>query len=200
MPASRGSPMQLRRLALLWCVWRCEAIASVVAWRMGHEPIAKPTPAHGDRHARWRLPLVSREARSRGAACILTEGDEAGDALGLADAEEARDPLEVRERWPELRTIQGSIRACRTLDEAELAVKLESDFRTDPTILRDIDFRALRSRLNLDVKSHLDRGVSVDVLTSEQVADMHVRLKEAERSLGEIIPRYNVTRPGKHRQ
>ena len=188
--------MQLRRLALLWCAWRCDAIVRVVPWRMGHEPIAKPTAAHGDGHVDWRLPMVSREVRARGVACILTDGDETGDPLGLAGADEARDPLEVRERWPELRNIQGSIRACRTLDEAELAVKLESDFRTDPSILRDIDFRALRSRLNLDVKSRLDQGVSVDVLSAEQVADMHVRLKEAMRALGEIVPRYNDTRPG----
>ena len=40
----------------------------------------------------------------------------------------------MRERYPILRDISASIRTRRTVEESELALKLEAEFRSDPTL------------------------------------------------------------------
>ena len=81
-------------------------------------------------------------ARSRIRACAITEAEE---QLGGASAAvpEQWVALAMRERYPTLRDISASIRARRTVEEAELALKVEEDFRVDPSLFADIDFAAL---------------------------------------------------------
>ena len=44
--------------------------------------------------------------------------------------------LALRERYPRLQNLSSAILVRRTIEEAELAIKLESEFKTDPSILQ----------------------------------------------------------------
>ena len=59
----------------------------------------------------------------------------------------------MRERYPILRDISASIRTRRTVEEAELALKLEGEYRADPTLFEDIDFEGLIARIDADARS-----------------------------------------------
>ena len=50
-------------------------------------------------------------------------------------------------------TLSLSIRVRRTLEEAELALQLEGEFNSDPSILNDIDFGSLQRRVERDMSS-----------------------------------------------
>ena len=58
---------------------------------------------------------------------------------------------ESNERFSRLADISRSIGQRRTVEEAEFALRLEEDFNADPSILRDIDFGAILSRLRADL-------------------------------------------------
>ena len=60
-------------------------------------------------------------------------------------------------RYPRLRDLSLNIRVRRTLEEAELALQLESEFNSDPSILNDIDFDSLQRRVERDMSSGNDR-------------------------------------------
>ena len=59
----------------------------------------------------------------------------------------------MRERYPILRDISASIRTRRTVEEAELALKLEGEYRADPTLFEDIDFEGLIARIDADARA-----------------------------------------------
>lgn len=94
-------------------------------------------------------PALRAVSAPRAAAVHLCAGSSAVETAeaelldGLEKEPEAWVALAMRERYPVLRDISCSIRTRRTVDEAELALKLEEDFRADPSLFEDIDFSAL---------------------------------------------------------
>jgi len=99
--------------------------------------------------------------------------------------------FEFTEHFSTLNDISCAIKMQRTLNEAELALKLERDFRQDPTILQDIDFRAIAVRLQKDLQIS-DSRLST-MLSAEEVSALRERQAAADAALRSVLPRY-VTR------
>ena len=90
--------------------------------------------------------------------------------------------MALRERYPVLRDLTKSIRARRTVEEAELAIKLEDEYRADPSLFEDIDFVALEQRLEQDVQlDALREWTSAGILSEQQLDDLCERQVPAER-------------------
>lgn len=106
---------------------------------------------------------------------LLTE-----DGAELQD--EGWEQLALRQRYPRLRDIVASIGVRRTIEEAELAIQLESEFNQDPSILRDIDFASLASRLQQDHETSGEVLRRANVLTEDEVDDLHQRQRAAQAS------------------
>jgi len=103
--------------------------------------------------------------------------------------------LTLSRRYPLLRDISVSIRVRRTVEEAELALKLEGEFNPDPSILQDIDFAALCWRLNDELAAAA--ALPTNVLSADEASKLNRRNREAQRALAEVVPKYlNVTTSG----
>jgi len=98
--------------------------------------------------------------------------------------------LAMRERYPILRDISASIRAKRTIEEAELALKIEEDFRVDPSLFADIDFAALLDNIAVDRSPQSVERLET-VLTEDELADLQTRWKEASTALEALLPIYS---------
>ena len=84
----------------------------------------------------------------------------------------------MRERYPILRDISASIRTRRTVEEAELALKLEGEYRADPTLFEDIDFEGLIARIDADARAENVARIST-VLSDEDFSNLRTRWEEA---------------------
>merc|ERR1719247_1558111 len=98
--------------------------------------------------------------------------------------------LAMRERYPILRDISASIRTRRTVEEAELALKLEGEYRADPTLFEDIDFEGLIARIDADARSENVARIST-VLSEEDFSNLRTRWEEARAELARLVPIYS---------
>ena len=81
-----------------------------------------------------RTLVPRRGSSSRGGALIACDAPPEQDspATDSVPLDEQWVGLAMRERYPILRDISASIRTRRTVEEAELALKLEAEYRADP--------------------------------------------------------------------
>merc|ERR1719247_3351817 len=98
--------------------------------------------------------------------------------------------LAMRERYPILRDISASIRTRRTVEEAELALKLEGEYRADPTLFEDIDFEGLIARIDADARAENVARIST-VLSDEDFSNLRTRWEEARAELARLVPIYS---------
>lgn len=129
------------------------------------------------------------------AVAALDAAPAAADAGTQPDGSEAERELQwealgTMERFSRLSDIRDSIRARRTVEEAEFALTLEADFNSDPTILRDIDFGAILARLRADLADGGERLRAAGVLTLDEQAALRARQVEAQAKLSEVAPQY----------
>ena len=96
----------------------------------------------------------------------------------------------MRERYPILRDISASIRTRRTVEEAELALKLEGEYRADPTLFEDIDFEGLIARIDADARAENVARIST-VLSDEDFSNLRTRWEEARAELARLVPIYS---------
>jgi len=153
--------------------------------------------------------VASAHYLSRGAPAALAVGSPreapaAAEAVGAAAAsaasaedaaEESERDLEwevlaSNERFSRLADISRSIGQRRTVEEAEFALRLEEDFNADPSILRDIDFGAILSRLRADLG---EDACHAAVLTPDELQALRGRQRSAETALADVAPRYNAS-------
>ena len=99
-------------------------------------------------------------------------------ALSIRLATLAQVGLAMRERYPILRDISASIRTRRTVEESELALKLEAEFRADPTLFEDIDFAALIARIDSDARAENVARITT-VLSEEDLLALRTRWEQA---------------------
>ena len=101
--------------------------------------------------------------------------------------------LAMRERYPILRDISASIRTRRTVEESELALKLEEEFRADPSLFEDIDFAALIARIDSDARAENVARITT-VLSEEDLLALRTRWEQARAELAVLLPIYaNLT-------
>ena len=93
-------------------------------------------------------------------------------------------------RYPRLRDLSLSIRVRRTLEEAELALQLESEFNSDPSILNDIDFGSLQRRVERDMSSGNERLLRAGLLSTAEADDLRARQERAAAGLRLLVPQY----------
>ena len=118
------------------------------------------------------------------------EGASVQQAIGAEERSEQWVALAMRERYPILRDISLSIETRRTIEEAELALKLESEYRADPTLFEDIDFAALIARIDADRRpANVERIAKV--LSEEELAELSARWTDARKQLDELLPMYS---------
>jgi len=98
--------------------------------------------------------------------------------------------LAMRERYPILRDISASIRTRRTVEESELALKLEAEFRSDPTLFEDIDFAALIARIDSDARAENVARITT-VLSEEDLLALRTRWEQARAELAVLLPIYS---------
>ena len=127
-------------------------------------------------------------ARSRIRACAITDAEEQG--VASAAAPEQWVALAMRERYPILRDISSSILTRRTLEEAELALKVEEDFRNDPSLFADIDFEQLIARIETD-RSPENRARLKEVMTEAEFANVTARWGRVAGELEALLPTYS---------
>ena len=96
----------------------------------------------------------------------------------------------MRERYPILRDISASIRTRRTVEEAELALKLEGEYRADPTLFEDIDFEGLIARIDADARAENVARIST-VLSDDDFSNLRTRWEEARAELARLVPIYS---------
>ena len=94
----------------------------------------------------------------------------------------------LSERHERLRGIALSIRVRRTLDEAELAVKLAQEYQADPSILQDIDFISLERRLERDLGESNAELRRNGLVPSRELDELTSRQRAAIAELREIEP------------
>ena len=97
-----------------------------------------------------------------------------------------------KQRHAKLSSIARAISVKRTLDEAELAVKLASDFGTDPSLLRDIDFVSLSRRLERDLRETNAELAQSQELSAEELDRLAGRQEEALQQLQLLQPEEEV--------
>ena len=93
-------------------------------------------------------------------------------------------------RYPRLRDLSLNIRVRRTLEEAELALQLESEFNSDPSILNDIDFDSLQRRVERDMSSGNERLLRAGLLSAAEADDLRARQERAAAGLRLLVPQY----------
>lgn len=93
-------------------------------------------------------------------------------------------------RYPRLRDLSLNIRVRRTLEEAELALQLESEFNSDPSILNDIDFGSLQRRVERDMSSGNERLLRAGLLSAAEADDLRARQERAAAGLRLLVPQY----------
>jgi len=91
-------------------------------------------------------------------------------------------------RYARLRDIALSISVRRTVDEAELALKLANDYSADPSILQDIDFASLMIRLKTDIAVSNKQLRRAALVPPEELAKISDRQRDALSSLGTVQP------------
>ena len=94
----------------------------------------------------------------------------------------------MRERYAKLRDISLSISVRRTIDEAELALKLAEDFGADPSILQDIDFVSLMRRVDRDLRKNVKELAASDLVSKEELQTLQERQRAAIDSLQRLQP------------
>ena len=120
---------------------------------------------------------------------------------GSGDGDEGADVADwssflVLQRYERLRDIALSIRVRRTVDEAEFALKLASEYQSDPSILQDIDFGALTLRLERDLTESSVELERADLLSDEELTSLTSRQREALEQLSAVAPALQETRSG----
>jgi hypothetical protein len=115
--------------------------------------------------------------------------DGSGGAGAAAGREDWAEYL-TRGRAAKLRDIALSIRLRRTIEEAELALKLEAEYNADPSLIQDIDFASLVGRLTVDASTN-NRIVEASGLVSEdEMAALRARQAAAIGALTAVQPKY----------
>lgn len=105
--------------------------------------------------------------------------------------------LALRERFPRLQNLSFAILAKRTVEEAELAIKLEREFQNDASILQDIDFSTLSARLEQDLNRTDAQLRGTGILTDDELDALQAQQRRAVELLGRLAPKYrNVTTSG----
>ena len=94
----------------------------------------------------------------------------------------------LRERYVKLRDIALTISVRRTIDEAELALKLAADFGADPSILQDIDFVSLIRRVERDLEENKDELQRAQLMPAEELALLEQRQRDALGALQRVQP------------
>jgi hypothetical protein len=102
-----------------------------------------------------------------------------------------------RERHERLRDIALGISVRRTVDEAELALKLAREYKSDPSILQDIDFVVLMRRLEQDLESGATAQlVKKQLMAPDEEEQLRTRQRDAAASLSDIQPEALSMRSG----
>jgi len=91
-------------------------------------------------------------------------------------------------RYARLRDIALSISVRRTVDEAELALKLAKDYSSDPSILQDIDFASLMRRLETDISQSNEQLRRSTLMEPEELASVDSRQRGALARLATVQP------------
>lgn len=94
----------------------------------------------------------------------------------------------LRERYAKLRDIALTISVRRTVDEAELALKLASDFGADPSILQDIDFVSLIRRVQRDLDENTVELERAQLMPAEELRQLEQRQRDALGALQRVQP------------
>jgi len=135
--------------------------------------------------------VVPRHRSPRGGAVVALdvppEQEPAPDSVPL---DEQWVGLAMRERYPILRDISASIRTRRTVEESELALKLEAEFRADPTLFEDIDFAALIARIDADARAENVARITT-VLSEDELVALRTRWEQARAELEALLPTYS---------
>jgi len=141
--------------------------------------------------------VVPRQLRSSRVGLAVALDDAPTEPLADTDAAEQPVPLDeqwvslaMRERYPILRDIIASIRTRRTVEESELALKLEGEYRADPTLFEDIDFEALIVRIDADARAENVARIST-VLSEEDFSALRTRWEQARAELARLVPIYS---------
>ena len=102
----------------------------------------------------------------------------------------------LRERHERLRDLALSISVRRTVDEAELGLRLADDFKADPSILQDIDFASLARRLERDIAESNGDLRRAQLLAPKELEDLTTRQRKALTALSKLGPEELATASG----
>ena len=94
----------------------------------------------------------------------------------------------LRERYTKLRDIALTISVRRTIDEAELALKLADDFNSDPSILQDIDFKSLIRRVERDLAGNNAEVAASKLMDASELKTLEQRQRKALDALQRVQP------------
>ena len=111
-------------------------------------------------------------------------------ALPSDSSELGWEALATSERHSVLSRLARWVTLRRTVDEAEFALTLEADFNSDPTILRDIDFSAILSRLRADMRDEATGLAQAAGINEGEIETLQKRQRKAEERLAAVAPRY----------
>ena len=92
------------------------------------------------------------------------------------------------ERHTKLRDIALTISVRRTIDEAELALKLADDFNSDPSILQDIDFKSLIRRVERDLAGNNAEVAASKLMDASELKTLEQRQRKALDALQRVQP------------
>jgi len=169
-------------LVLLLPVAECYCVPC--GTRVAHGPPRSP-------HQRAaRLPAVQMEAT---AAVQLAESSSrtssnGGGSNSDGDGKEDWSAWLTRPRYARLRDIALSISVRRTVDEAELALKLANEYQSNPSLLQDIDFASLILRLQTDMGESMEPLKASGLLSAEELASIAERQQAAVALLEDARP------------
>ena len=148
----------------------CVPIAAGYSLACGSKALAL-APQHLQRPARAAMSRMEAAA----AAVSLESSGGGGDGSGDGEQSEDWSVWLRRPRAARLRDIALSISVRRTVDEAELALKLSKDYESNPSLLEDIDFNSLMRRLQTDIDEN-DAPLRASALLSDaELAEIYSR-------------------------
>ena len=94
--------------------------------------------------------------------------------------------LKSEAKYTRLRDLSLVVSVRRTVDEAELALKLEDEFGADPTIIADIDFSLLARRVERDLRENGPEVVRSKLLEPKELQALKARQERALRRLKSV--------------
>jgi len=149
-------------------------------------PPPRPAPGHlraADTSVAARIAAVPRCALESVGTAVA---DDPSVEPVVEPREDEWDAWLLRERHARLQKIALSISVRRTVDEAELGLRLAEDFSSDPSILEDIDFAELGRRIERDL-ADVDGSIAAAV-SSEELAKLAERQRESLARLSSLAP------------